>query len=148
MSGRKRKSKDTDLDVNEGDEGISTKSKAKKPKTLDPKKFGGMSEEEVMKLTLPDHLKPNLDIIFVSRYFNISLYLSIFKIQIGINPGLYSAYIGHHYSNANNHFCKCMYCHHNDLPIKCEVWWLAWMFLGPYYDYQKVFTALNFNNDL
>jgi len=71
MSGRKRKSKDTtDLDVTEGDEGTSKKSKAKKPKTLDSKKFGGMSEEEVMKLTLPDHLKPNLDIIFVSRYQN------------------------------------------------------------------------------
>lgn len=67
MSGRKRKSKDTtDLDVTEGDEGTSKK-KPKKPKTLDPKKFGGMSEEEVMKLTLPDHLKPNLDIIFVRR---------------------------------------------------------------------------------
>ena len=45
----------------------SKKSKApKKEKKLDPKKFGGMTEEEVMKLTLPDHLKPNLDIIFVS----------------------------------------------------------------------------------
>lgn len=72
MSGRKRKSKDaTDLDVTENDaEGTSKKSKTKKPKVLDPKKFGGMSEEEVMKLTLPDHLKPNLDIIFVSRQYN------------------------------------------------------------------------------
>lgn len=67
MSGRKRKSKEpTDVDVTENDEGTSKK-KSKKPKTLDPKKFGGMSEEEVMKLTLPDHLKPNLDIIFVRR---------------------------------------------------------------------------------
>ena len=66
MSERKRKSKGaTDLDVTESAEDTSKK-KAKKPKTLDPKKFGGMSEEEVMKLTLPDHLKPNLDIIFVS----------------------------------------------------------------------------------
>ena len=67
MSGRKRKSKEaTDLDVTESAESSNSKKKTKKPKTLDPKKFGGMSEEEVMKLTLPDHLKPNLDIIFVS----------------------------------------------------------------------------------
>lgn len=72
MSGRKRKPKDTaDTDnVTGNDEGApsgapNSKKKAKKQKTLDPKKFGGMSEEEVMKLTLPDHLKPNLDIIFV-----------------------------------------------------------------------------------
>ena len=25
--------------------------------------------------------------------------------QIGINPGLLSAHLGHHYCNANNHFC-------------------------------------------
>ena len=72
MSGRKRKSKDTTNPdgVTGNDEGApsgepNSKKKSKKPKTLDPKKFGGMSEEEVMKLTLPDHLKPNLDIIFV-----------------------------------------------------------------------------------
>ena len=38
----------------------------KKQKMLDPKKFGGMTEEEVCKLLLPDHMKPGLDIIFVS----------------------------------------------------------------------------------
>ena len=78
MSGRKRKSKDTtDLDgISENNEGTpSSKKKSKKPKTLDPKKFGGMSEEEVMKLTLPDHLKPNLDIIFVRiKIYNIVLF--------------------------------------------------------------------------
>ena len=37
----------------------------KKPKTLGDK-FGGMSEEEVCKLLLPDHLRPGLDIVFVS----------------------------------------------------------------------------------
>lgn len=54
----------------------SKKSKApKKVKQLDPKKFGGMTEEEVMKLTLPDHLKPNLDIIFVRwSLYNCYLY--------------------------------------------------------------------------
>ena len=25
--------------------------------------------------------------------------------QIGINPGLLSAHLGHHYCNSNNHFC-------------------------------------------
>jgi G:T/U-mismatch repair DNA glycosylase len=28
---------------------------------------------------------------------------------MGINPGLYSAYLGHHYCNANNHFWPCLY---------------------------------------
>ena len=39
----------------------------KKPKPLEQvSKFGGMSEEEVCKMLLPDHLKPGLDIVFVS----------------------------------------------------------------------------------
>lgn len=42
------------------------KKKAKQAKPLDPKKFGGMTEEEVCKLLLPDHMKPDMDIIFVS----------------------------------------------------------------------------------
>ena len=29
---------------------------------------------------------------------------------MGINPGLYSAYMGHHYCNANNHFCEYSVC--------------------------------------
>ena len=37
----------------------------KKPKPLPESKFGGMTEEEVCKLLLPDHMKPGLDIIFV-----------------------------------------------------------------------------------
>ena len=39
---------------------------AKDPKPLDPKKFGGKTEEEVCQMLLPDHLAPGLDIIFVS----------------------------------------------------------------------------------
>jgi TDG/mug DNA glycosylase family protein len=66
-------------------------SEKKKKKSLDSK-FGGMTEEEVMQKFLPDHLKDDLDVIF-----------------IGINPGLYSAYTGHHYSNASNHFWPCLY---------------------------------------
>ncbi len=37
----------------------------KKNKPLPESKFGGMTEEEVCKLLLPDHMKPGLDIIFV-----------------------------------------------------------------------------------
>ena len=40
-------------------------SEKKKKKTLDSK-FGGMTEEEVMQKFLPDHLKDDLDVIFVS----------------------------------------------------------------------------------
>ncbi|KRT79481.1 hypothetical protein AMK59_6363 [Oryctes borbonicus] len=55
-------------------------------------RFNGMPEEEVSKRTLPDHLTPNLDIII-----------------IGINPGLFAAYKGHHYAGPGNHFWKCLY---------------------------------------
>ena len=41
------------------------KSDQKKHKPLPESKFGGMTEEEVCKLLLPDHMKPGLDIIFV-----------------------------------------------------------------------------------
>jgi len=66
-------------------------SKEERLRTPD-KKFGGLTEEEVKKLLLPDHLAPNLDIIFV-----------------GINPGLVSAYKGHHYCNPTNHFWPLLY---------------------------------------
>jgi len=56
------------------------------------KRFGGLTEEDVKKLVLPDHLAANLDILF-----------------IGINPGLMSAYKGHHYCGANNHFWPLLY---------------------------------------
>lgn len=42
----------------------STKKRRTEP--FDPKKFGGMSEDEVCKLQLPDHVGPGLDVIFVS----------------------------------------------------------------------------------
>lgn len=71
-----------------------------------------MPEEEVSKRTLPDHLTENLDIIIVSipyylecgPYFIFSIFL-----QIGINPGLFAAYKGHHYAGPGNHFWKCLY---------------------------------------
>lgn len=112
--GRKRAS-DVSLDVAAAEtpleeDATTGKKGPKKHKPLPESKFGGMTEEEVCKLVLPDHMKPGLDIIFVSR---LSIFI-FFKLelsscqQIGINPGLYSAYLGHHYCNANNHFCKDM----------------------------------------
>ena len=41
--------------------------KKKSSEPLDEKKFGGMTEEEVCKRELPDHMKPGLDIIFVRK---------------------------------------------------------------------------------
>ncbi|XP_041674504.1 uncharacterized protein LOC108102309 isoform X2 [Drosophila eugracilis] len=55
-------------------------------------RFNGMSEEEVIKRTIPDHLCDNLDIVIV-----------------GINPGLFAAFKGHHYAGPGNHFWKCLY---------------------------------------
>ncbi|XP_036376172.1 G/T mismatch-specific thymine DNA glycosylase-like isoform X2 [Megalops cyprinoides] len=65
-------------------------SPAKAKRKLD--RFNGMSVEEVMAKTLPDVLAHNLDILI-----------------IGINPGLLSAYKGHHYPNPGNHFWKCLF---------------------------------------
>ncbi|XP_014290256.1 G/T mismatch-specific thymine DNA glycosylase [Halyomorpha halys] len=53
--------------------------------------FKGVTEDEILAKTLPDLLVPNLDIVI-----------------IGINPGLYSAYKGHHYAGPSNHFWKCL----------------------------------------
>ncbi|KAK3736433.1 hypothetical protein QZH41_014487 [Actinostola sp. cb2023] len=64
----------------------ASKTKSVKKRT---KKYGDMTEEDVMKLLLPDRVDYNLDILF-----------------IGINPGLTSAYKGHHYAGPNNHFCN------------------------------------------
>lgn len=55
-------------------------------------RFNGMTEEEVRSRILPDHLTPNLDVVI-----------------IGINPGLFAAYKGHHYAGPGNHFWKCLY---------------------------------------
>ncbi|XP_043210277.1 basic proline-rich protein-like isoform X2 [Amphibalanus amphitrite] len=55
-------------------------------------RFNGLTEEQLSQLTLPDHLAPGLDIVF-----------------IGINPGLVAAFKGHHYAGPGNHFWKCAY---------------------------------------
>ncbi|XP_013871447.1 G/T mismatch-specific thymine DNA glycosylase isoform X2 [Austrofundulus limnaeus] len=64
---------------------------AKKAKRL-LNRFNGMSVAEVMAKTLPDVIAHNLDILI-----------------IGINPGLLSAFKGHHYPNPGNHFWKCLF---------------------------------------
>lgn len=55
-------------------------------------RFNGLSDEELFKLTLPDYLTTDLDIVF-----------------IGINPGVLSAFKGHHYAGPGDHFWKCIY---------------------------------------
>ncbi|XP_066587465.1 G/T mismatch-specific thymine DNA glycosylase-like [Prorops nasuta] len=55
-------------------------------------RFDGLSEEEVQKYTLPDYLKPNLDLIF-----------------IGINPSLMAAHRGRYYAGPGNHFYKLLH---------------------------------------
>eukprot|EP00794_Sanderia_malayensis_P006086 gene6086-6789_t len=64
----------------------------KKGKREAKDRFNGLSEEDVLQKKLPDHLCKDLNILFV-----------------GINPGLMSAFKGHHYSGHNNHFWPCLY---------------------------------------
>lgn len=78
------------------EDGIKQVKQEKITEKFKPKKkvdrFDGMSEEDVMKRTLPDHLIPGLDIVI-----------------IGINPGLIAAFKGHHYAGPGNHFWKCLF---------------------------------------
>lgn len=34
---------------------------------------------------------------------------NLFRDQVGINPGLFAAFKGHHYAGPGNHFWKCLY---------------------------------------
>ncbi|KAF7654144.1 hypothetical protein LDENG_00073440 [Lucifuga dentata] len=78
-------------------------------------RFKGMTEEEVMKKTLPDLLDYNLDYVI-----------------IGINPGLMAAFIGRWFPGPGNHFWKCLFLsgftevqlnhmHDTDLPVKYKM---------------------------
>jgi len=78
-------------DSNNGSQHKEPRKSPKKPRRP-ANRFGDMSEDDVLRLTLPEHLGYNLDILFV-----------------GINPGLMAAYKGHHYAGANNHFWPCLY---------------------------------------
>lgn len=90
---------------------MDEKLEAKERKRQD--RFNGLSEEEVAQRTLPDHLAPNLDIIIVSGRRDASLVVSARdnnysldnQSQVGINPGMFAAYKGHHYAGPGNHFC-------------------------------------------
>lgn len=55
-------------------------------------RFDGLTEEEVKKNTLPDYLKPDLDIVF-----------------LGINPSLMAAHRGRYYAGPGNHFYKLLH---------------------------------------
>ena len=75
LAGRKRPpevaSDSFTTDPSNGDPADSQKpppKKKKEHKPLPESKFGGMTEEEVCKLLLPDYMKPGLDIIFVREY--------------------------------------------------------------------------------
>lgn len=71
LAGKKRPSSALtgDADTSEGSSSQDEAKKVnKKHKPLPESKFGGMTEEEVCKLLLPDHMKSGLDIIFVSNY--------------------------------------------------------------------------------
>ncbi|RXG55324.1 G/T mismatch-specific thymine DNA glycosylase [Armadillidium vulgare] len=76
-------------------------------------RFDGISEDELSKKILPDHLGPNLDIVIgpcpSEQYNHGNMKVSKFPFQIGINPGLFAAYKGHHYAGPGNHFWKCLY---------------------------------------
>ncbi|KAM9376635.1 G/T mismatch-specific thymine DNA glycosylase isoform 2-T2 [Pholidichthys leucotaenia] len=86
--GRPPKQHTEDSEMKEEDDEIEAAKKAKRALN----RFNGLSVEEVMARTLPDIITYNLDILI-----------------IGINPGLLSAYKGHHYPNPGNHFWKCLY---------------------------------------
>ncbi|KAF6721506.1 G/T mismatch-specific thymine DNA glycosylase [Oryzias melastigma] len=101
----------TEEETPEAENEIEAAKKAKR--TLN--RFNGMSVEEVMAKTLPDVITYDLDILI-----------------IGINPGLLSAFKGHHYPNPGNHFWKCLflsglteqqlnYMHDQSLPEKYSI---------------------------
>jgi len=73
--------------INDGKEKYQVLKKSKKKD-----RFEGVPITDILQKKLPDHLAPNLDLLFV-----------------GINPGLMSAYKGHHYSGHNNHFWPCLF---------------------------------------
>lgn len=87
-------------------------SKRKSPKKNSsprkPRKFGDLTEEDVLEKTLPDLIGDDLDVLFVSCMFSGWYFVSSHAclwFQIGINPSLDAAYAGHYYSGNSNHFC-------------------------------------------
>lgn len=70
MAGRKRRAQESleslSREALSASEEAKRTVKKKKTDSFDSQKFGGMTEEEVCKLQLPDHVEKGLDIIFVS----------------------------------------------------------------------------------
>lgn len=62
---RKTKAEEEPSSIVELEGKVKEGPKQKKPKKPLDSRFGGKTEEEIMELLLPDHLKPNLDIVFV-----------------------------------------------------------------------------------
>jgi len=94
-SGNKKRKTNENINANSQKSGEMRQTKVtdtmkKKRRVYD--RFNGTSKEELLTRVLPDHLKENLDILI-----------------IGINPGLFAAYKGHHYVGPGNHFWKCLY---------------------------------------
>ncbi|XP_030587317.1 G/T mismatch-specific thymine DNA glycosylase-like isoform X2 [Archocentrus centrarchus] len=109
--GRPPKQQTEDGETHEEEDEVEAAKKAKRALN----RFNGMSVADVMAKTLPDVITYNLDILI-----------------IGINPGLLSAYKGHHYPNPGNHFWKCLflsgltdqqlnYMHDQSLPEKYSI---------------------------
>ncbi|KAM9854829.1 uncharacterized protein ACBR49_003370 [Aulostomus maculatus] len=109
--GRPPKNQTEGGEVHEEDNETENAKKAKRALN----RFNGMSVAEVMTKTLPDIITYHLDILI-----------------IGINPGLLSAFKGHHYPNPGNHFWKCLflsgltdqqlsYMHDHSLPEKYSI---------------------------
>ena len=74
VAGKKRKATNSEpppegCGSNPQDESPKKKKSAKPKKPLDSR-FGGKTEEELMELFLPDHLQPDLDIVFVCTLNN------------------------------------------------------------------------------
>ena len=70
MAGRKRSAEESLESLSQealaASEQAKSSVKRRRTDSFDPQKFGGMSEDQVCKLQLPDHVEPGLDIIFVS----------------------------------------------------------------------------------
>ncbi|XP_008292365.1 G/T mismatch-specific thymine DNA glycosylase isoform X1 [Stegastes partitus] len=109
--GRPPKQQAEDGEAQEEENEVEAAKKAKRALN----RFNGMTVAEVMAKTLPDVITYNLDILI-----------------IGINPGLLSAFKGHHYPNPGNHFWKCLflagltdeqlnYMHDESLPEKYSI---------------------------
>lgn len=45
-------------------------------------------------------------VVSLLNVIKLKIIIVFFSFQVGINPGLYAAFVGHHYAGPGNHFCK------------------------------------------